>query len=119
MEFAFGAFSPQAQGRACMQILFSIERIRMNPSQDLVFWSLALVQVLGLASCVITRLVEATQVASPCRRVFAAILCVVCVATMGAMYCNSICWISCGATLSIMSVGATIDMRGRIEPTAF
>jgi len=91
----------------------------MNPSQDLVFWSLALVQVLGLASCVLTRLAEATKIASPFRRVFAASLCVVCLATMAAMYCNSICWISCGATLSIMSLGATIDVRGQIEPSAF
>jgi hypothetical protein len=91
----------------------------MNPSQDVVFWSLAAIQVLGLISCVLTRLVEATRAASSTRRLFAASLLIVCGATMAAMYCNSICWISCGATLSIMSLGATIDFRGQIEPTAF
>jgi hypothetical protein len=46
-------------------------------------------------------------------------LVVVCGATIAAMYCDSICWVSCGATLSIMCVGATIDPRGQIEPSAF
>jgi hypothetical protein len=91
----------------------------MTLSQDFVFWSLAAVQILGLVSCVLTRLVEATRVASSSRHLFLASLLVVCGATIAAMYCNSICWISCGATLSIMSVGATIDIRGRIETTAF
>jgi hypothetical protein len=91
----------------------------MNPSQDFVFWSLALVQILGLISCVATRLVEATRAASSSRHLFLASLFVVCGATIAAMYCNSICWVSCGATLSIMSVGATIDIRGQIEPSAF
>lgn len=91
----------------------------MNPSQDVVFWSLAAIQILGLISCVLTRLVEATRAASSTRRLFAASLLIVCAATMAAMYCNSICWVSCGATLSIMSLGATIDFRGQIEPTAF
>jgi hypothetical protein len=95
------------------------EWIRMNPSQDFVFWSLAAVQILGLTSCVLTRLVEATRAASSTRRLFAASLLIVCGATIAAMYCNSICWISCGATLSIMALGATIDLRGKIEPAAF
>lgn len=125
MGFAFDlrgrqGLSLTASIGTCLQTSLSFaERIRMNPSQDFVFWLLALVQVLGLASCLVTRLVEATRVASPFRRIFAASLIAVCLATMGAMYCNSICWVSCGATLSIMSLGATIDMRGQIEPSAF
>lgn len=91
----------------------------MLPTHDFVFWALAAIQFMGLASCIITRLGEATWAASPCRQMFMASLMAVCMATMGAMYCGSPCWVSCGATLSIMSVGATIDLRGQIEPSAF
>lgn len=91
----------------------------MMPSYDLVFWILAAIQCFGLACCLMTRLVEETRAAVPCRQLFIASLVAVCMATMGAMYCGVHCWTSCGATLSIMSVGATIDFRGRIEPSAF
>jgi hypothetical protein len=91
----------------------------MTPSHDVLFWTFAVVQVLGLCLCFATRLVEATRVATPCRGLFAASLLVLCGATIAALYCGSYCWISCGATLSIMSVGATIDFRDQIEPSAF
>lgn len=91
----------------------------MNPSQDFLLWSLAAIQILGLISCVLTRLVEATKAAKSSRHLFLASLIVLCGATIAAMYCNSLCWISCGATLSIMAVGATIDTRGQIETSAF
>jgi hypothetical protein len=98
---------------------FSLERMRMNPSQDVLFWSLAAVQALGMLCCFVTRLLEATRAATSFRRLFIASLFVVCGATIAAMYCGSIHWISCGATLSIMSVGATFDLTGRIESPAF
>lgn len=91
----------------------------MMPSYDVVFWALTALQLLGLVSCLVTRLVEETQAASRCRQMFVACLLAVCSATIGAMYCGFPCWVSCGATLSIMSVGATIDLRGQIEPSPF
>jgi len=99
----------------------SIEWIRMPLAHDhdVVFWSLAAIQLLGLVTCFATRLVEATRHASPCRHLFVVSLIAVGGATMAAMYCGSSCWVSCGATLSLMSVGATIDFRGQIESSAF
>jgi hypothetical protein len=91
----------------------------MHPSHDVLFWSLALVQLLGLATCLVTRLLEATRVAGPFQQLFLGSLAVLCGATIAALYCGSVCWISCGATLCITSVAATIDPRGRIEPSAF
>ncbi len=97
----------------------SHEWIRMAPSHDLLFWVLAAIQLLGVFTCVVTRLVESTRAAASCQMVFVASLLVMGGATMAAMYCGSICWISCGSTLSIMVVGATLDFRGNMEPSPF
>lgn len=88
-------------------------------SHDQLFWILAAVQCLGVATCLITRLVETTKAAPSCRKIFAVSLASVGFATMAAMYLGSIYWIPCGATLSIISVGATIDFGGRFEPSPF
>jgi hypothetical protein len=91
----------------------------MASSYDVVFWALAGIQLFGLAACMATRLVEETRAAWPLRQTFFVGLVAVCTATITALYLGSPCWVSCGATFCIMSVGATIDLRGRIEPSAF
>ena len=91
----------------------------MTNSHEVIFWVLAAIQVLGVLSCLMARLGEATAAASSCRHVFVASLASVAAAMMYAFYCGSPCWATCGATFALMCVGATLDPRGKMEPSAF
>ena len=91
----------------------------MVTSHDTYFWILAGIQLLGVLSCVFARLMESTRAAHSSRHLFVACLMTVGLATMSAVYCGSPCWASCGATLSLLSVGATLDLRGGMQASPF
>jgi cell division protein FtsW (lipid II flippase) len=77
----------------------------------------ASVQVLGLMSLICARLTGECWQHRLSRGAFLSCLVAVGLATMLAVGSNSGWWVSCGATLSLMSVGGTLDL-GRTAGTA-
>ena len=100
-------------------LLTERNRARMITSHDTYFWILAGIQLLGVLSCIFARLLESTSAAHSSRHLFVVCLLVVGLATMSAVQCGSPCWASCGATLSLLSVGATLDLRGGMQASPF
>jgi hypothetical protein len=82
------------------------------------FWGLLLVQLAGLASIVLGRLPRPGKAHDYCRGIYLGCLTVLAAATFGAILCDSTWWAWCGATLSLMAVGGTLDVSGSI-PTTF
>lgn len=78
----------------------------------------ASVQVIGLLSLAGTRMSGETCWHRFFCGSFLCCLLAVGMATMYAITCHSGWWVSCGATLSVMSVGGTLDL-GRTAGTAF
>lgn len=78
-------------------------------TESALLFVLASVQIVGLLSLLATR---ASNASSWHRYYCGAFLCslvAVGAATMFAVSCNHGWWVSCGTTLSLMSVGGTID----------
>jgi hypothetical protein len=77
----------------------------------LVFWLMAAVPFLGLFSLALTRVAEQTAAGAPCRCVFFVCLLLVGLATMLSVASGMGQWTVGGATLSLMVVGSTLDLR--------
>ena len=77
----------------------------------LVFWLMAAIPIVGLFSLALTRVGENTTASSPCRYVFFACLLLVGLATMLSVASGMGHWTIGGATLSLMVVGSTLDLR--------
>ena len=76
-----------------------------------VFWFMAAVPIVGLLSLALTRVGEHTTASLPCRCVFFACLLLVGLATMLSVASGLGHWTIGGATLSLMVVGSTLDLR--------
>lgn len=82
------------------------------------FWSLVVIQAFGLLSVAGARAFERTSLASPFKAGVFVFLSLLGIGMVAAIQRGQFCWLPCGATLSMMSLGATIDFRG-ISPSAF
>jgi hypothetical protein len=91
------------------------------PAADpaLLFWSLALVHVIGLASMMLARLPQSHRVHALCHRGFIACLIVVAAATMFTIIARSNWWVWSGTIFSIMAVGATAEWGQPAEAAGF
>jgi hypothetical protein len=81
-------------------------------------WTLAIVaiQIAGLFCAWITRCSEGSALQPLCHRLFFGALLLMGGATVVALGIGPGCWISCGATLSIMVVGVTCEFsRSEME----
>ena len=83
----------------------------LTPLETLVYWAAIAVQMIGLASVVAARMWPQSPAQTRCQWFFFISLAGVGLATMLALACGSGLWVSCAATLSLMSVGATLDLR--------
>jgi hypothetical protein len=81
----------------------------MDLNSAAVFWSIAALQVLGVASAAMARVAEGSPRQSVCQTLFFASLVLVGLATIVALGLGLSCWISCGTVLSVMSLAATWD----------
>ena len=77
----------------------------------LAFWLMAAVQGMGLLSLAVARVGEHTTASTPCRWVFFVCLLLVGLATMLSLASGTGQWAASGMTLSLMVVGATLDLR--------
>ena len=75
----------------------------------LLLWATTAIQILGLASIVLARVGEGCRGQARCQRLFIGCLALVGVTTMVTLGLHSGCWPFCGATLSMMVLGATLD----------
>jgi hypothetical protein len=82
-------------------------------TEHCVFWAVIVVQMVGLASVAVARLTERSSVKAVFQRAFFICLLVVGLATMLVIRLDNSYWLSCAATLGLMSVGATIDCGSR------
>ena len=76
---------------------------------DVIFWLSCIAQLLGLTLAVAARCGERASQGWWLQIAFFAGMAVVGATAMAAFTIGSGCWASCGATLSIMAVGATAD----------
>lgn len=83
------------------------------PLVTVAFWAIIAVMVLGVCSTIAARLAEGTREQSRCQVVFVVCLLLVAVSTLVAMTISNELFLACGATLSLMAVGATLDLRSR------
>ena len=88
-------------------------------SQDLmVVCSAGVIQLVGLLSLLIARVTEGTTARNWAQLFFVGCLAMIGFVTMCAIATGNGCWASCATTLSVMCVGATLDLR-RAQPAAF
>ena len=90
----------------------------MSTVQELcLFWIIVAIQIVGIASVVAARLAERSYLRGVCQRSFFFCLLAVGLATVVAIQLDGISWLSCAATLGVMSVGATLDFEssGAVE----
>ena len=83
--------------------------------QPVAFWLMTTVQIAGLFSLALTRVGEHTTASLPCRRIFFACLLLVGLATMLSVASRTGHWTMGGATLSLMVVGSTLDLRSDVR----
>ena len=85
------------------------------------FCVLSAVQLAGLASLLAARFRFNQQCAAQmfCHTFFFVCLAALGLATMYAARCGAGCWFSSGTTLSLMIVGATLDLRRTTAPATF
>jgi cell division protein FtsW (lipid II flippase) len=76
----------------------------------LLFWSLAVLHLVGLASIFFARLPRAHRLHLLCHHGFFACLLFVGVVTMCTILTRSNWWVWSGTTFSLMAVGATADL---------
>ena len=80
-----------------------------------VFVGAVLVQLLGIASMLFARVSERSKAQHYSQRCFFGCLVLVGSAALAAVSLGSGAWLSCGITLAVMAVGATIDGGRRSE----
>lgn len=83
------------------------------------FAILVVVQALGLVSVALARLTENSASQALCQRLFMACLLVVGGMTVLAFQCGTGGWFTCAATLPVMALGATLDLKRSCEYAAF
>lgn len=76
-----------------------------------IFWATMAIQLLGLSSLVAVRLCATSGGRATCQRVFLVMLAALGLITVLAVGADSDSWVTSGATLSIMTVCATVDFR--------
>jgi hypothetical protein len=89
------------------------------PDPGLLFWSLVLLHVAGLASVVLARFPRSHRVHALCHHGFFACLLVVGLATMFTILSHSNWWVWSGTTFSLMAVGGTLDFGQAARPAGF
>jgi hypothetical protein len=82
----------------------------LDLSPTLVFWTACLVQLFGLLVLAAARSGQASPEGKWLQAAFFLTMGLIGVAAMAAFQVGSGCWASCGATLAVMAVGATIDL---------
>lgn len=94
--------------------------ITLSPTT--LFWIIASIQIVGLASLGLTRISEGTNQCQLCQLLFYVCLTLVGGSTMVCLQCRDGGWLFCAITLSVMAVGATIDCsslpRRSVRPLA-
>ena len=83
------------------------------PFTAIAFWTVIGILAAGLASMVTARLAEGSPKQSRYQVLFVVSLLTVAASTLIAMTLSNELFLACGATLSIMAVGATLDLRAR------
>ncbi len=78
---------------------------------QLVFWSLASIQLIGLLSACLARLSEGSVRQVACQRFFLACLLLVGLGTIASLTLIPAYWVASGTTLSLMVLAATCDFR--------
>jgi len=91
--------------------------VSANPG--LIFWLLAPLHVLGLASIIRTRMPHSHRVHSLCHHGFVACLFFVACATLFTILTHNSWWVWSGTTFSIMAVGATAEWGRAVHATGF
>ena len=81
----------------------------------LIFWSVLVLQITGLASMVFARLPKPCPIQACCRSLFVGCLIIVGLATMYSIGMQNGCWAWCGTTFSIMAVGGTFDLGSTVR----
>jgi len=84
---------------------------------SVILYTLAIAQVVGLASAFLTRFSEGSHCQGWCQSIFLACLGIVGLATMASLQLNVGGWYLSGTTLALMVVAATCDFRGDRSPT--
>ncbi|MFW6170618.1 MAG: hypothetical protein ACODAD_09020 [Planctomycetota bacterium] len=77
-----------------------------------IFWSTIVIQLLGLGSLVAARMCRTSRGRAVCQHLFVMVLAALGLITVLAVGADSDSWVTSGATLSIMTVCATVDFRG-------
>ena len=83
------------------------------------FFALLATQAIGITAVLVARFGERCAGQRFCQIIFFLLMAVVGLATIAAMKCGTGCGVSCGAMLSLMAVGATLDLGRANQRTAF
>ena len=83
--------------------------------EPILFCLLIALQVAGVLSLIVARVCEKAESATWYQGLFIGCLLAVGIATALTIRLENACWISCAATLGVMSVGANIDTGSRGE----
>lgn len=76
-----------------------------------IFWIVAMVQALGIASLLVTRIGERSIARGMLQSAFFVCLIAVGLTTIMALSVGNSNWHSCAMTLGMMCIGATVDIR--------
>jgi len=82
----------------------------------LLFWTLVLLHLVGLASVFLTRLPQSHRIQGLCHQAFIACLVFVGFVTIGTICFQSNFWVWSGTTFSLMALGATADVEKSPAP---
>lgn len=85
----------------------------------LIFWLLAPLHILGLASVLLTRMPLSHRVHAFCHHGFILCLFIVAGATLLTIVTRNNWWVWSGTTFSIMAVGATAEWGRAVQATGF
>ena len=88
-------------------------------SEPCFFTMAVVVQLVGLVSMAAARVTERSVAQVFCQQVFCACLLVVGATTVLAVASGVSCWLMCASTLSLMAVGATLDLHRTPQCSAF
>ena len=85
----------------------------------LIFWLLAPLHILGLASVLLTRLPLSHRLHAFCHHGFVLCLIIVACATLLTIVTRNNWWVWSGTTFSVMAVGATAEWGRAVHATGF